>query len=250
MFTRRQTDGRHTNLFSVWLAVVSTVSLLNVLLLSYDTIRTFTTTPTYDLSKLEHRSTYIGLERLYNATNKAPERQPIYNWPRHLSVISYNDPEPSKPQGRRYHYTDNGYIPTEVYRVAVGTQISTVAQFQVMDWGMENCQLVINPSAVNDTNNFSLIDSQGVIDIRVLEALSDSYLKNPTWSRKPKRVKFLISIEVSYGLESRSPMFACLSASIQPIEIACSSVDPSCRVDLMHTGWKKNVLYMQQSQSI
>ncbi|ESK90419.1 hypothetical protein Moror_13667 [Moniliophthora roreri MCA 2997] len=243
---RAVSDGGHTNLFSVWLAVISTVSLLNVLLLSYDTIRAFTTTPTHDLSKLEHRSTYIGFERLYNATNRAPEHQPIYNWPRHLSVVSSNDPELSKPQGRRYYYTDNGYIPTEVYRVTVDIETSTVAQFQVMDWGMENCQLVINPSAVNDTKHFSLIDSQRVVDIWVLEAPSDSYLKNPTWSRKPKRAKFLTSMEVSYGLESRSPVFSCPSGSMQAFEIVCPSSDPTCRMDLMHTGWKKNVLYMQQ----
>ncbi|KAK7026522.1 hypothetical protein VNI00_015602 [Paramarasmius palmivorus] len=137
----------------------------------------------------------------------------------------------------------------EEYRLTVNSETSSIAQFQIMDWGMESCQLVIHPPAVNDTNSFSMIRFPGVIDVWVLEPISDSYLQRPTWSRKPKRAKLLASMEVSYGAETRSPTFSCLSASLHGFEVACASNDPGCQTDLMRMGWKRNVLYIEQSQS-
>ncbi|KAK7052917.1 hypothetical protein VNI00_004237 [Paramarasmius palmivorus] len=246
-------ERRYPRLLIAWVALVSTLSLLNTIVLSYNTARAFSEVPSYELSKLELRSTYIGFERLYNKTMSIPMHTPITNWPRHLSVVSSVSPTVPKPQGRRYHLDPNGYMSEYEYRVTINTKTSTIAQFRVMDWGMEDCRLVIAPPAANDTNSFALIDgSPAMIDVWKLELdrAWELYVRHPTWSGKPKRSAYLASLNISYNSESQSLNFPCLSGSVHAFELACSSADSDCDVDLMHMGWKNNVIYLQQSQSL
>ncbi|ESK86673.1 hypothetical protein Moror_9672 [Moniliophthora roreri MCA 2997] len=209
----------------------------------------------YDIANLEYRSTYIGLDSLYDNTKSNHTHSPVINRPRYIASVYSNGSQYVIPEDHDYYLTPDGYMPLEVQRIVVNQEVTTIAQFRIMDWGMENCRLTIDIPAFNETKKAASIYSDHgsepvVLDVWFLDSVPPAYFGKPgqkIWP--PKRQHLLASLSLSYGLRARTPTFPCPSASDQNFEVVCSPYNQHCNADLMYLGWTDNIFYIEQQQS-
>lgn len=108
-------------------------------------------------------------------------------------------------------------------------------QFPVMDYGMENCSIVlIVPSESVPSGEDEAIVAFGPgfsveLDAWSLDTHKKLDYKRLSWNTKPRRVGHLGTFTLSYGHSQELPGFHCSSGSFQTIEISCHGI---CNVDM------------------
>lgn len=111
-------------------------------------------------------------------------------------------------------------------------QTNTVAQFRVLDYGMERCELLFNVSSAehlaSESNprvpfDRSFKASSAPAYISVYRLASDIVLdpRSLSWSTKPDVVQFMGDYAVVEGAASHSMSFPCASDSLQTFEFRC-----------------------------
>jgi len=116
--------------------------------------------------------------------------------------------------------------------------MSTFAQFPVLDYGMEECSVVVSIPERNKTT--ALVSSNTLaplfIDIYSFLTITKRLnFKTLTWATKPKERTHLFSLPVAYGEIHESPRFRCPSLSYQTFEFSCIG----CHVDILALDRRK-----------
>src|SRR6267154_2226170 len=111
-------------------------------------------------------------------------------------------------------------------------QLESIAQFRVLDFGMENCSLSLTVPPRNNTADllFSDIGDSVTLDVWSLPARRKLDLYNLSWAKIPQPRVYIGHMNVSYGETHRMPSFKCKSQSYQTFAVSCSS--PGCLVNV------------------
>ncbi|KAE9400826.1 hypothetical protein BT96DRAFT_1018634 [Gymnopus androsaceus JB14] len=246
-------DGTVTSRFIYWAIVVVTLCTI------FDAALIFFVTYRYALSAsppspLERPSTYINFENLYrNGTRPKTKHGAITSLTKVQTQTSRVEPERVLPHSNEMWMTYYGSVPIGDRRLKVTGQISTIAQSRVLDWGMENCSLVITVPALNDTSlivSESHIDSQ-LLDVWALESTNRKLnVRQISYKTKPSRQKLLGSLQVEFGNTYELQSWNCKAGTYQTFELVCSGDDSDCSVDLTTVGEIQAGIYMRQYQTV
>ncbi|KAK0460965.1 uncharacterized protein EV420DRAFT_1267001 [Desarmillaria tabescens] len=184
------------------------------------------------------RQSYANLGRLYsNASLQRMQYPPIINHARSFVQVSSASPNEVIPSHQNTMlFTSNGFTPLFERRLVVNDEISTIAQFRVLDFGMENCTIgIATPSHSAYTDTMS--DDAVSLDVwSIPHATRKLNTKSVSYSSLPVTRSFLGRLLVSREGLSQTPAFSCMSGSYHTFEITCS--EPGCSVDIVGTGDK------------
>lgn len=182
-------------------------------------------------TSLEYPDPYVGLE---NAHLHDPSLlPPIYNFPRVLALINISDP--SSVYLDLHHWASGfGMIYPNDRQFLVSSQISTVAQFRTLDFGMERCVLslmVPSSSALQEARSNKTVTYLPATSLNIwrLKASGDIDRKSLSWINRPPRDTLLTTMSISPGQNTfESPEFHCPSRSLQNFELSCAT--PKCHL--------------------
>ncbi|KAK7452708.1 hypothetical protein VKT23_012110 [Stygiomarasmius scandens] len=231
--------------------VIGTATVFNIFLLIFFSNRPLSTKE-YNVHELEQRSVYIGFDKLYSKPSTATY-EPITNYPLLVSSVSSSEPQKVFPLWDYRKLSSLGYLPLAENPLRLTPEVSAVAQFQVRDYGMEKCALVLDVPASNSTDTrVTIRGSDGkdsvVLDVYSLDTTQKLDFRQLSWNSKPKRRAHIGKISVSYGSKEEVTSFPCASTSYQTFEFACSSESQDCYVDMIHLSG--DVVHIIQSQTI
>ncbi|KAI0056951.1 hypothetical protein BV25DRAFT_1920588 [Artomyces pyxidatus] len=213
----------------------------------------FSSTPASPTSALEMPNMYINFDKLYNGTIQENRTfPPIVNIPRGMSQVSSAQPNKVFPQWPESWLTIYGSVPINSRRLWVSPEVSTIVQFRVMDYGMENCSLVLTipPAAENGTDILvsDLREDQARVDVWALSTSKRLDPQTLTWKTCPTRAAHVGMLAASYNETHELPSFACRSGSYQAFELSCAG--SGCGLDITALNGQTAVgLYMRQYQT-
>jgi hypothetical protein len=116
---------------------------------------------------LEIRSPYVNLAELYSQTSlKSSKHDPLVNHARAFIQISSTEPHKIFPPYGLMRPIADGMVPEYQRHLVVTPTISTIAQFRVADFGMENCSLSITVPPRADSKDH-IHDEPATLDIWV-----------------------------------------------------------------------------------
>lgn len=217
-----------------------------------------TSSSSKSLDDLEIRSSYIHLDDLWKNKNfPRIKHERIINHARGIYQVSSAKPNSVIPVYSDIRLANVGMAPVYTRRLLVDSQVRTVVvqcsscslnrlyicqtssmvQFRVMDFGMENCTLAIAVPSMNKTNDVIISgnDAKASIDIWMLPPMTKRLdFRTLTWANKPSRTTHFYSLPVEYGETSETPAFHCSSLSHQTFEITCAT--PGCHIDIIGRG--------------
>lgn len=207
-----------------------------------------------DIKTLEAPTTYIGFDEIYHNKSAPTQYPPIYNRARYFFQVSATEKNKQFPLWTDREISIEGFVQTAANRLRVTEEISTVAQFRVLDYGMENCTLYLDIPKRNGTFSSVRINKEGgdmpIIDIWALSSTNNRISREAmTWSRKPERKSHLASISLGYGTKGALATFHCPAGTYHAFEIACAASQP-CDIDTKNSEWYNDALYIMQSQTI
>ncbi|KAJ7280300.1 hypothetical protein C8J57DRAFT_1712274 [Mycena rebaudengoi] len=204
------------------------------------------------VDELPLRSTYIGLENLYLKKNhKSHKIAPIVNLPKVLQVVDSAQPGTVFPQFEETWATPHGIVPVNNRRLLVTRTASTVAQFRILDFGMDHCVIELAvPAPANDTSATVLADGQPKGQVEVWSLKEDKKMDSLRLSSKtkPARDRLLGTLSPSYGGTVALDGFSCVSGTYLTVEMACGNQD--CFFESVARQKSTEGLYLQQHQTV
>lgn len=224
--------GRH-----VWLALAICLlcTVLNILVLAD---LGFPKTGRADKwTSLPRPNKYIGLETVDRSNTSYQPPAPIFNFPQLLTQVDKTRPLYTFPDDSRRWYSWTGTVSPDDRRFHVNKYMNSIAQFRIIDWGMEECAVVIHipsktPLRSSGTNTtVSLGSNETSIDVWLLHSDSPIDPRTLSWKTRPRRERRLATLHILAGEVSSSERFLCRSDSLQTLEYACS-MGYDCMVDL------------------
>jgi len=205
-----------------------------------------------DPAKLETPSTYINFDLLYdNGTKTNSHFIPIQALPRALAQVSSREPAKIYPQWPVSFLAQYGSVPYNDRRLLVDPEISTFVQFRALDYGMENCSLVLRiPQIDSDAMEVARIGS--TIDIWSLEVNSKIDLLKLSFNTLPRRVSKVGVFTPRYNTTEKLPSFTCPSGTYHAFLLTCpdGARKEDCSVDVTSTREELVGVYMEQRQTI
>ncbi|KAF8520741.1 hypothetical protein BU17DRAFT_88626 [Hysterangium stoloniferum] len=205
------------------IGIIAACSLLDFVSLAYiASVPGLKLSTALPFDKLQFLSSYSHLDDVYTTEGiKASPRDPIINLPHVLAQV-----DSSAPANVQYPYpkmfsAHGGMIPFDERRTIVTPQISTVAEFHVMDYGMENCSLVLTiPPATNDTTSW-MFDEAILLDVWALSWDQSIDTGRLSWNTKPQRGEHLGTLTMSFDTTQQIPTYSCKMGTYQNFEISC-----------------------------
>ncbi|KAF7305434.1 hypothetical protein HMN09_00796000 [Mycena chlorophos] len=196
-------------------------------------------------TKLKYPNPYIGLEHAVLPTD-IPPAKPILNTPLLLAQVNRSAPAQVYPQTPKWDSTF-GMIYSEDREVVVDSEVSTIAQFRALDFGMESCVLTLEIPSPNiaDAEGLSLPYKAVTIaptatlslEIYTLAASDDPIIPATlSWKTRPERVNLLSTFTFNAlqtekdGALLRSDAFDCPARSVLTFEMAFRESCASCRL--------------------
>ncbi|KAF7345936.1 hypothetical protein MVEN_01615900 [Mycena venus] len=184
--------------------------------------------------KLTYPNPYIGLEKAV-LVDPAPAA-PIVNFPLLLAQINSSDPTAAYVQQPHWN-SYFGMIYPEDREFLINTEVSTIAQFRTLDFGMERCVATLEiPSQdqIQDKPSKSISTSAVpfTMEIWVLDAEERIDPHSLTWATRPTRIDLLTTMVFhrGYNLLHSSP-FLCQARTFLAFEIRCSACHLHFRQD-------------------
>jgi len=229
--TRKQSKSpfRHALTIVFWLGafMVVVLSSLNLSLLWKKAF----SSPDLDLLRLPRIHSYAGLEEIaVNLNSTYEESLTIFNHPRVMTQVSSLDRDRVWPDDIM-HFRNNvlGSLSPDARRFFIEPTINTVAQFRIVDFGMEKCYLRLNlgKHLANNTkwgwpaphlNVWRLKDLPDKIDVRKL-----------SWNHKPARQELLVHWDLTGKEYAVSSKFDCPWGTFPAFDFECDG--PGCIID-------------------
>ncbi|KAJ7493671.1 hypothetical protein FB451DRAFT_1215106 [Mycena latifolia] len=182
-------------------------------------------------TKLIYPNPYIGLEKAV-LTDAAPPA-PIVNFPMLLAQVNSSDPTAVYLQ-QPHSPTAFGMIYPEEREFMVDKEISTIAQFRALDFGMERCVATLaipSPDEVKNLPSKSISSSNEPCPLEVwtLDAPEDISPRTLSWAALPRRIERLTTLVVHPGRNLLdSPPFPCPARTLHAFELSYST--PACHL--------------------
>ncbi|KAK7032901.1 hypothetical protein R3P38DRAFT_2919606 [Favolaschia claudopus] len=197
---------------------------------------------------LEIRSPYVNLAELYAQTPlKSSKHDPIVNHARAFVQISATEPHKVFPPYGLMRPIADGMVPEYQRHLLVTPTMSTVAQFRVADFGMENCSMSITVPPREESHDH-IQDEPATVEIWSYPLKKKLNMQKLSYATRPTGGTLLGSLPVAFGETYRLPGYHCLSGTYQTFEFKCST--PGCKIDVMGNGDKASGLYMYQYQTV
>ncbi|KAI0095204.1 hypothetical protein BDY19DRAFT_74420 [Irpex rosettiformis] len=205
-----------------------------------------------DLKELERRSSYIDFDRLYRNPPKAAlsaSYGSIVNHARSVAVVSLTHPNKVFHREESYSLLYDGNSTVNSRQLIITSETSTISQFRILDWGMENCTVEVNlPSSSDTFTTMHTLSSPSYVNIWLLDTVEELDFDSLSFSTKPQRKSLLATLSIAAGRVAKSPSFRCPTASYVTVEI--ESMKPEYTLNITHIGYSAAGLYIRQSQSI
>ncbi|KAF5353571.1 hypothetical protein D9757_013707 [Collybiopsis confluens] len=202
---------------------------------------------TVDVESLPFKNMYAGLSRLYSDLN-APKsiRDPISNVPKRLFRVDTSSPTSPRVSliSKAHNKIKYGNIWLNDQAFEVTPSIMTIAQFRILDWGMDNCTLKFN--AVPETGSTTTT----TVQVDIWKRLSDRMvpLDDGMLFQAP-RTEYMGSFALPVPGSNLSIPFACHSGSLETFEFSSKvgsiSIEPDRVSDDAIVG-----PYVVQSQTV
>ncbi|KAG1836220.1 hypothetical protein DFJ58DRAFT_735145 [Suillus subalutaceus] len=208
---------KYNQTLSIWLLTIMIVcTILDFSMIVWDRfLRVDLRSASTSDELLPFQNPYLNLEILYkNPDFKSSTHEPIIN----------NAP--------RYKSVEQSRAPIYERRLIVTQEFESIAQFRVLDFGMENCSLSLTVPPRNSTEDllYSDLGDSVILDVWSLPARHKLDLYNLSWSKLPRPRVHIGYMNASYGNTYRMPSFQCKSQSYQTFAVSCSS--PGCLVNV------------------
>ncbi|KZV66623.1 hypothetical protein PENSPDRAFT_688826 [Peniophora sp. CONT] len=205
-----------------------------------------------DFKKLEWRSSYIDFDVLYGPNARGP-RPTFAPFIQHAAVMapvsSVNVAKVYTPPTTYALLPHEGYASVQSRHLIATNEMSTVAQFRTLDWGMDNCTVdIVLPPATNEVTTLNQIHAPSTLSLWLLDPSRELDVKKLSYATKPTRVSSLGQLTVSPGVSLSSPAFACPRDAFPTVEVEC--VSAQCAIDVLHTGRSEGGLFLRQAQSV
>ena len=115
-------------------------------------------------------------------------------------------------------------------------QISTVAQFLTMDWGMELCTINLSlPLLSDEVTELAALSIGADVSVWALEAVNELDPKVVTYSNKPSRRALLGNWTLTSGMNLATDAFPCPHQTYVTVEVGCAAWT-NCEIDVRHVG--------------
>ncbi|PPQ74084.1 hypothetical protein CVT26_006486 [Gymnopilus dilepis] len=202
-----------------------------------------------DLNNLPVRSSYIGLDKLYDGQKDMVAISPIFNLPRPIARVDKSRPTESYPRWEGMMSTGRGMIPYNEMQLILRPMVTSVARFRAIDFGMENCSLTLNIPPRGDQRLLSVSTTDHnpiLIDVWRLED-NQVDMDNLTWETKPRRTLLEGTFELKPNSTQYLPGFFCPTSSFHHFELSCR--DENCDLHVVATAREPFGLYMTQYQT-
>ena len=113
-------------------------------------------------------------------------------------------------------------------------------QFRVLDYGMENCALILHlPEHSSNFSSVAVSNSEGhpppKIEVWKLSTENRLIPKDVSWNTKPRRINHVGIFEANRGRKIELSTFSCRSGSYQTFELSCTE-NPTCEIDATTQG--------------
>jgi len=210
--------------------------------------------------KLEFRNPYIGLDELYSSRKVKPSfYKRLTNEPRFATQISAAEPYKIFPIDLHRWLSDFGFVSPSDRRLKVSStvrpdilafylrissqspffsQVNTIAQFHVLDYGMERCALAVRLPKRGEIlpHLYSLPETDNAVHLDICELSAKRPLKDGeiSWATRPPCVTGTLQVlEARVGWEVELEHFDCKSGSFLAYHISCSGgTTSSCNIDV------------------
>jgi len=206
-------QDKRPNRFLIWCcAIALTVTLLN---LSFLSILRQSKANRDSRRGLRRPSTYIGFDSIERSASwPLPGR--IANHPRTMQRVSASEPDRVFPQDRH---------------VLVSSQTSMLVQFRVRDYDMERCTVGIwipPKTALRAGKTFELEGDLSSIELWKINLADELDFDALTWRSRPRDRILLGALDITAGVGSRIPTFACPTESLLTFEVSCPEAATDC----------------------
>jgi len=208
-------------------------------------------------AELEYRNPYINLENLYKQKNSTTRYKPIQNPPRSALQISSTAPESAVETFPQKLVKQFGTISPPDKHLKVDALTHTILQYRSIDFGMEKCTLrLLLPASRDETlNDFSVVNGTN-LDVCLLNLPNPRNIGSVTWKQAPS-CSYIGSLLVKPGGESTLynkngtlSEFSCPWGSWYTFRVSCSSLMPSCNLDVWSDDKDKWGINMYQFQTV
>lgn len=117
-------------------------------------------------------------------------------------------------------------------------QVSTIAEFRVVDFGMELCTLnaaILPLAQMDESTDFSVSSEDSVlVEIWRLDVTNEIDPSVLSWATKPKRMALVDRWPVRVGNEYETDEFSCAAMTLQAFEFVC--VGLGCHLGFRQTS--------------
>ncbi|KAJ6584725.1 hypothetical protein B0H19DRAFT_394136 [Mycena capillaripes] len=182
-----------------------------------------------DIARMRRPNQFAGLEKVVDLGD-AP---PVTIYPNLLSRISQKHPNDAYGDDPVKFATWGGFVAPEDRAFQVDSEFWTIAEFQSIDYKMENCQLVVRTPDVPTQEGLSLGPAENTVDIWRLEHDGIRYdIRTLSWKTRPSRKHFVDSIKFPLAT-NYTHSFTCPLNSLHGFEF--SAATPATLV-----GWSQD----------
>ncbi|KAG2022378.1 hypothetical protein CC2G_000134 [Coprinopsis cinerea AmutBmut pab1-1] len=212
-------------------------------------------------TEMEFRDPYFGLDDLYRTgTVKSSQYPKLLNIPRVAAQVSRVEKDKVAQIDAHRWLSDFGLLSPPDRRLQVSSTVRTIVQFNVMDYGMEKCSMVVRLPSRDEqlphpfsyqSNDPSDRDSIH-LDICQLDQKRPLDEHRLSWSTKPRCMHHVGTLKARVGEQVELPPFECRRGQFLAYEVSCAqgSIMGECGVDVWSNQNQTWGLFMYQHQTV
>ncbi|EPQ55669.1 hypothetical protein GLOTRDRAFT_115949 [Gloeophyllum trabeum ATCC 11539] len=210
----------------------------------------------HTLKTIRRPNQFIGLDKVERGQ---VTYTPFANYPALLTQVDASNPNYVYSDDPLRWKTSRGSISPDDRRVLLTATVSTIAQFRILDYGMERCELMVQVAAdqtLGPESSMRLSESfansskpePGCISVWRLDAPEPLDPKRLWWRNKPTRISQVAAFDPQVDPPSVY-RFDCVQDSLHSFEIVAE--DESCYMEWWQDkGTSTSAIYLQQSMSV
>lgn len=201
---------------------------------------------------------YVGLRALYKSgkvNSSRIEGHHIINKARVVAPVYSKQPDKITPDDELRANKRYGTLTPHERHFHVDSKTDTLVQFRVIDFGMEECSLMLRLPGIDEhvegPHSFSLRPSSQleICQLDTTRALDTTKL---TWRTRPKcKQGERLSIAAETGRDVKVTQFPCAWGSYQTFEVSCASPGSAdCQVDIWTSQNQTWGMFLYQHQTV
>ncbi|KAI0710797.1 hypothetical protein C8Q76DRAFT_624025 [Earliella scabrosa] len=204
--------------------------------------------------ELEFANPYHGLDALYSSgIVNSSKIEPMQNVPRVVAQVFPDRPAELAPLGEHDMFNKVfGTLSPHEKHLHVGPGVHTIAQLRALDFGMEECELVIQLPGSGDRVESAepfLFNPLSLFDVFRLDAPKPLDVRKLSYRTKPPTKEKVATVMARAGEETTVTRFPCVWGSLHTFELACAP-GSDCLVDIWSSQNTTYGVYMYQHQTI